>query len=145
MPIKSVAIVGAGIAGLTAALSFARYGIDCDIIEQAGELTEVGAGLQLSPNAARILDTLGVLPDIEARWTEPLSVELASGNEAREIWTPRPTTSASSGEVRQAATNQRIDFHIQERVPSPNAPAAAIGMVATRIRSAASRTSMMSR
>ncbi len=79
MPIKSVAIVGAGIAGLTAALSFARHGIDCDIIEQAGELAEVGAGLQLSPNAARILATLGVLPDIEARWTEPVSVELASG------------------------------------------------------------------
>ncbi|MDH0614040.1 MULTISPECIES: FAD-dependent monooxygenase [unclassified Agrobacterium] len=79
MPIKSVAIVGAGIAGLTAALSFARHGIDCDIIEQAGELTEVGAGLQLSPNAARILATLGVLPDIEARWTEPVSVDLASG------------------------------------------------------------------
>ena len=79
MPIKSVAIVGAGIAGLTAALSFARYGIVCDIIEQAGELTEVGAGLQLSPNASRILATLGVLPDIEARWTEPVTVELASG------------------------------------------------------------------
>lgn len=79
MPIKSVAIVGAGIAGLTAALSFARHGIDCDIIEQAGELAEVGAGLQLSPNAARILATLGALPDIEARWTEPVSVDLASG------------------------------------------------------------------
>jgi len=79
MPIKSVAIVGAGIAGLTAALSFARHGIDCDIIEQAGELTEVGAGLQLSPNAARILAELGVLPEIEERWTEPVSVELASG------------------------------------------------------------------
>ncbi|UXT48908.1 salicylate hydroxylase [Agrobacterium tumefaciens] len=79
MPIKSVAIVGAGIAGLTAALSFARHGIGCDIIEQAGELTEVGAGLQLSPNAARILATLDVLPEIEARWTEPVSVDLASG------------------------------------------------------------------
>lgn len=79
MPIKSVAIIGAGIAGLTAALAFARHGIDCDIIEQAGELAEVGAGLQLSPNAARILATLSVLPDIEARWTEPVSVDLASG------------------------------------------------------------------
>jgi len=79
MPIKSVAIIGAGIAGLTAALAFARHGIDCDIIEQAGELAEVGAGLQLSPNAARILATLGILPDIEARWTEPVSVYLASG------------------------------------------------------------------
>lgn len=79
MPITSVAIVGAGIAGLTAALSFARHGVSSDIIEQAGELTEVGAGLQLSPNAARILAELGVMPEIEARWTEPVSVDLASG------------------------------------------------------------------
>ncbi|HBT69165.1 MAG TPA: salicylate hydroxylase [Agrobacterium sp.] len=79
MPITSAAIVGAGIAGLTAALSFARHGVSSDIIEQAGELTEVGAGLQLSPNAARILAELGVMPEIEARWTEPVSVDLASG------------------------------------------------------------------
>ncbi len=79
MPITSVAIVGAGIAGLTAALSFARHGVSSDIIEQAGELTEVGAGLQLSPNAARLLAELGVMPEIEARWTEPVSVDLASG------------------------------------------------------------------
>ena len=79
MPIKSVAIVGAGIAGLTAALSFARQGISSDIVEQAGELTEVGAGLQVSPNAARILAELGVMAEIEARWTEPVSVDLADG------------------------------------------------------------------
>ncbi|SOC93629.1 salicylate hydroxylase [Rhizobium sp. AN5] len=79
MPIKSVAIVGAGIAGLTAALSFARHGISSDIVEQAGELTEVGAGLQVSPNAARILAELGVMAEIEARWTEPVSVDLADG------------------------------------------------------------------
>lgn len=55
MPMKSVAIIGAGIAGLTAALSFARHGIDCDIIEQAGELTEVGAGLQISPDRKSVV------------------------------------------------------------------------------------------
>lgn len=79
MPIKTVAIVGAGIAGLTAALSFARRGISCEIIEQASELAEVGAGLQISPNAARILDALDVLPAIEKRWLEPETVDLASG------------------------------------------------------------------
>lgn len=79
MAVKSVAIIGAGVAGLTAALSFARQGVRCDIIEQAAALTEVGAGLQISPNAARVLSELGVLPDIEARWTEPDSIDLASG------------------------------------------------------------------
>jgi salicylate hydroxylase len=80
MPVESVAIIGAGIAGLTAALCFARHGIRSDIIEQTPELTEVGAGLQISPNAARILDTLGVLGDIEDVWTEPLSINLTSGS-----------------------------------------------------------------
>lgn len=79
MPIKTVAIIGAGIAGLTAALSFARYGIATDIIEQASELAEVGAGLQISPNAAHILSALNVLPQIEDMWLEPLSVDLSSG------------------------------------------------------------------
>ncbi|MDQ1185837.1 FAD-dependent monooxygenase [Agrobacterium larrymoorei] len=79
MPIKSVAIIGAGIAGLTAALSFARYGIASDIMEQAPELAEVGAGLQISPNAAHILSALDVLPLIEEKWLEPETVDLASG------------------------------------------------------------------
>lgn len=79
MPIKSVAIVGAGVAGLTAALSFARHGIASDIIEQAPELAEVGAGLQISPNAAHILSALNVLPLIEEKWIEPETVDLASG------------------------------------------------------------------
>ena len=53
--VKTTTIVGAGIAGLTAALALARKGIASHIIEQAPALEEVGAGLQLSPNASRIL------------------------------------------------------------------------------------------
>lgn len=79
MPVRSVAIVGAGIAGLTAALSFARKGISSTVIEQAPELTEVGAGLQVSPNASRILAELGVLASLEAIWMEPETIELRSG------------------------------------------------------------------
>lgn len=79
MSIKSAAIVGAGVAGLTAALSLARRGIRCEIFEQAPQLAEVGAGLQISPNASRILSELGVLPEIERHWREPDKVRLASG------------------------------------------------------------------
>lgn len=66
-------------AGLTAALSLARRGIRCEIFEQAPQLAEVGAGLQISPNASRILAELGVLPEIERHWSEPEKVCLASG------------------------------------------------------------------
>ncbi len=79
MPVKSVAIIGAGIAGLTAALSFARHGIRCDILERAEQIEEIGAGLQISPNAARILSKLDVLAQIEAQWLEPETVDLVSG------------------------------------------------------------------
>ena len=47
MAVEKVAVVGAGVAGLTAALSFARRGIACDIFEETKELREVGAGLQI--------------------------------------------------------------------------------------------------
>lgn len=79
MDIERVAIVGAGMAGLTAALALARRGIACDIIEQATRLEEVGAGLQISPNASRVLAELGVLKGLEALWNEPDHIALASG------------------------------------------------------------------
>ena len=56
----SVAIVGGGIGGLCAALSLLRVGIDAHVYEQADALAEVGAGIQISPNASRILVRLGL-------------------------------------------------------------------------------------
>lgn len=78
--VKSATIVGAGIAGLTAALALARKGIAAHILEQAPALEEVGAGLQLSPNASRILADIGLLDTLGARWCEPDHVLLASGS-----------------------------------------------------------------
>lgn len=58
--IKDVAIAGAGIGGLTVALGLARKRIDVTVFEQASVLGEVGAGLQMSPNAMRVLRELGL-------------------------------------------------------------------------------------
>lgn len=57
---RDVAIIGGGIGGLTAALSFARHGGHVTVYEQAPALTEVGAGLQITPNGARVLNELGL-------------------------------------------------------------------------------------
>ena len=53
-------IVGAGIGGLTAALALLRRGIDVRVYEQATELREIGAGVQISANGTRVLYALGL-------------------------------------------------------------------------------------
>ena len=58
-------IAGAGIGGLSAALALLQRGFDVDVYEQAPRLEEVGAGVQLSPNATRALHSMGVLAALE--------------------------------------------------------------------------------
>jgi salicylate hydroxylase len=57
---RTIIVAGAGIGGLTAALALAGKGFRVVVCEQAQELSETGAGLQLSPNAARLLIELGL-------------------------------------------------------------------------------------
>jgi len=59
-PARSVMIVGAGIGGLTAALALAQRGFRVTVFDQAQRLEEIGAGVQLSPNASRVLLALGL-------------------------------------------------------------------------------------
>ena len=55
-----IMIVGAGIAGLTAALCLRQSGHDVTILEQASALQDIGAGIQLSPNALHVLNAIGI-------------------------------------------------------------------------------------
>jgi salicylate hydroxylase len=55
-----IAIIGAGLGGLTCALALARKGLRVRVYEQAPQLAEVGAGITLSPNASRIMIELGL-------------------------------------------------------------------------------------
>ncbi|MBU2993629.1 FAD-dependent monooxygenase [Octadecabacter sp. 1_MG-2023] len=57
---RHVSIVGGGIGGLTCALAFARSGARVDVHEQAPEIGEVGAGIQITPNGARVFEALGL-------------------------------------------------------------------------------------
>ena len=84
---KSVIIAGAGIAGLTAALAFARRGFEVTVIERAIALAEVGAGIQLSPNATRLLGRLGVLDILSPRATRVEAVVLKSTRSLRRLAT----------------------------------------------------------
>lgn len=58
-PSRSVIVVGGGIGGLAAALAMARLGISVQLLEQSETIGEIGAGIQLGPNAFAALDALG--------------------------------------------------------------------------------------
>jgi len=92
-----IVIVGAGIGGLALSLSLAKRGIDALVLEQAPRIEPVGAGIQLSPNATRILNWLGLENDMAGWGVEPeglairshegeMLVEAPLGREARETF-----------------------------------------------------------
>jgi salicylate hydroxylase len=71
-----VAIAGAGIAGLTAAIALAQRGIQVDLFERAAGLDEIGAGIQLAPNATSVLGRVGVMARLGAMTTEPEALSI---------------------------------------------------------------------
>lgn len=85
MPAGKVIIAGAGVAGLTAALAFARHGFNVEVFERSPKLEEVGAGLQLSPNATHILGHLGVLPGLLPLAVQPEAVILRAAGTLSEL------------------------------------------------------------
>jgi salicylate hydroxylase len=82
---RHVIVAGAGIAGLTASLALARAGMRVTVLEQAERLSETGAGIQLSPNATRVLIQLGLRERLEAAATTPQAIRVMSGGSGREI------------------------------------------------------------
>jgi salicylate hydroxylase len=69
----TVGVTGAGVGGLTAALCLLRAGFDVQVYEQAPELREVGAGVQVSVNASRILHRLGLAGALAATGVKPVA------------------------------------------------------------------------
>jgi salicylate hydroxylase len=68
-----IAIIGAGIGGLSAAVSLRQAGFQVDVYEQAAELTEVGGGINMGPNACRVLFRLGLGPALDRVGVRPLT------------------------------------------------------------------------
>jgi salicylate hydroxylase len=79
MSLEDVVIVGAGIGGLAAALALAQRGARVTVLERAAAITEVGAGIQVSPNGMRVLDALGVGDAVAGRAPRARAVQLWDG------------------------------------------------------------------
>jgi len=60
MKISSIAIVGGGLAGLATAAALSHFGIEADVFESAPSLGEIGAGINVSPQAIRALRAIGL-------------------------------------------------------------------------------------
>jgi len=79
-------IAGAGIAGLAAAAALAREGWEVQVYERAATIEEVGAGLQMSPNASKVLRWLDVLAQIDAAAVRPEAALMRDGVTGAEIF-----------------------------------------------------------
>ncbi|HSG95141.1 MAG TPA: FAD-dependent monooxygenase [Afifellaceae bacterium] len=78
-----IAIAGAGIAGLTAAMALASRGFSATIYERADKLTDIGAGIHLAPNAMTMFQRLGLADVLAADTVEPRALVIREGPNGR--------------------------------------------------------------
>jgi salicylate hydroxylase len=80
-----VIIVGGGIGGCAAALALRRAGCRVDVYEQASEKAEVGAGIQISPNASRLLQRYDLGAELESVAIRPVATEVRRWQDGKVI------------------------------------------------------------
>ena len=80
-----IAVIGGGIGGLTAALSLRQAGFTVDVYEQAPELTQIGGGINMGPNAVRILRRLGLAAGLDREGVRPLSTHQRRWQDGRTL------------------------------------------------------------
>jgi len=82
---RTILVAGGGIAGLTTALALARKDFRAVVLEQAGQLEEAGAGIQLPPNATRVLLALGLGDALKSKVVAPEAIAIRSARSGRQI------------------------------------------------------------
>jgi salicylate hydroxylase len=114
-----VVVIGAGIGGLTAAASLRRFGIEVEVFEQAQQLGEVGAGLQIGPNAVKVIKALGLEDGLRETASEPTNIVSLNWKDAS-LRFREPLKSISQKEYgARYLTAHRADLHrlLQSLVP----------------------------
>jgi salicylate hydroxylase len=82
---RTIIVAGAGIGGLTAALTLAKKGFRAAVFEQSPRLEDIGAGIQLSPNATRVLLSLGLGEALRPHIVAPENVRIRKAKSGRDI------------------------------------------------------------
>lgn len=82
---RRITVIGAGIGGLAVARALALRGAEVTVLEQAEAIREVGAGIQISPNGAKVLHALGLGPDFSAAGPRCAAVELLDGETGAQV------------------------------------------------------------
>src|SRR5688572_28586647 len=80
---RRIAVIGAGIGGLTLAIALRRHGIAVDIYEQAAELREVGAAVALSANGTRFFEQFGLTVQLAPHSFEVAALIFRDGRDGR--------------------------------------------------------------
>lgn len=104
-------VAGAGIGGLGAALALARQGHAVTVLEQAAAFGEIGAGLQLGPNAVRVLADWGLLPALREAAAFPDALRVRDARSARELGRLRLGDAAVARHGQAYASIHRADLH----------------------------------
>jgi salicylate hydroxylase len=116
-----ILIIGAGIGGLTAACALRQRGFEVAICERAAEMGEVGAGLQIGPNAVKVLRALGVLDRLLPLTSAPSNVVSLAWDDARLRFREplAPVAERAYGDL--YLTGHRADVHAVLKAGLPDA------------------------
>ena len=130
---KKIVIAGAGIGGLCAALALAQRQFEVAVYEQSPQLGEVGAGLQLSPNAMHVLTALGIADEVKAKAFSPNSAVMRHYQTGKTYFTvPLGETATQKygsdylhihradlhSVLHDACKNMKVDIHLGKSIQS---------------------------
>ncbi len=110
-PESEVLIAGGGIGGLTAAIALARHGLSVAVLERSDFAEESGAGIQLGPNATRLLDRLGLGEAVRAAAFRPAGLFIFDGLSGRRLATVPLGAYAEARYGAPYLTLHRADLH----------------------------------
>ncbi|AOF85071.1 FAD binding domain protein [Hydrogenophaga sp. RAC07] len=108
---QQVIVAGGGIGGLGCALALARQGVPTVLLEQAAAFGEVGAGLQLGPNATRVLADWGLSDALQATAAFPEALRVRDAHRGNELGQLRLGAMAIARHGQPYATLHRADLH----------------------------------